>query len=387
MSNPNPQPFPYASGGFDGSLWPESYGPPDVGDNAAVTNPALNPTDAQQAAQFPPYVSQSSVRIAQMARTRLGDVPATFTARCIVDGAKWRFELPVEKLDTNLQVVLTDGNTATTTTPVLGTDYTVDYRNGVLSFNQTPSPGLVLVAQGTYYKDFLPGEMEVYVRTAFLMHTKHYDPVPTLDQWPTPAAPTYSPGVYGAPPLPMLDETEEYPLSLLAASLCLWDIAISISQDVDIRTPDGVTISRAQRYSQVMSTIQAIEAQYEKLCRLLDMGMYRITMSTLRRVSRTTGRLVPVFVPQEYDDLSWRQREMPPIDRYARTITDVGSYVANQSYPKDVIVALNGTRYIAIQPVPANGPSPAVDVNPATNNGFYWAVTNINAANWYGVWW
>ena len=384
----NPQPYPYTSGGFDGSRWDESYGPPDAGDLPSVTNAGVQPTDTQQAAQFPPYVIQSSVRIAQMARTRMGDVPAVFTSRVIVDGAKWRFELPVEKLDNNLQVVLTDGTAGTTTTPVLGTDYTVDYRNGVIMFNQTPSAGQVLVAQGSYYKDFLPGELQAYVRIAFLMHTQSYEPVPSLDtSWPVPAPPTYGPGVYGVPPNPQLSEIEEYPLSLLVASLCLWDVAIGISQDIDIRTPDGVTISRAQRYQQVMSMIQAIDGQYEKLCNLLQMGMYRIQVSRLRRVSRTTNRLVPIFRPQEYDDLSWRQREMPQIDKIDRMITDVGNYVAGKAYPKDVIVAEQGTRYISLQPVPANGPDPVTDVNPVTNNGFYWAVSNINAANWYGYWW
>ena len=77
---------------------------------------------------------------------------------------------------------------------------------------------------------------------------------------------------------------------------------------------------------------------------------------------------------------------MPPISKAQRTITDVGNYVPGQAYPPDVIVAQNGTRYISIQPVPTSGPAPATDVNPTTNNGFYWAVTNINAANWYGYW-
>ena len=383
----NVEPYPYTSGGFDQGQR-LAYGPPDAGDNADVTNPALQPTDAQQASSFPPYVIQSSVRLAQMARTRLGDVPAPFSCRVITDGAKWRFETPVEKIDNSTwQMVLTDGTTNTTTTPVLGTDYTVDFRSGTISFNQTPPAGQVLVCEGMAYKDFLPQEMQVYVRAAFLMHTNSYDPVPSLDTtWPLPTPPTYAPGVYGVPPSPQLPEIEEYPLSLLIAELCLTDVLTSISQDVDIRTPDGVTISRAQRFSQVSNMVQMLQAQYEKLCNLLQVGMYRIEIDTLRRVSRTTNRLVPVFRAQEYDDLSWRQRIMPPISKAQRTITDVGNYVPGQAYPPDVIVAQNGTRYISIQPVPTSGPAPATDVNPTTNNGFYWAVTNINAANWYGYW-
>ena len=144
----NVEPYPYTSGGFDQGQR-LAYGPPDAGDNADVTNPALQPTDAQQASSFPPYVIQSSVRLAQMVRTRLGDVPAPFSCRVITDGAKWRFETPVEKIDNSTwQMVLTDGTTNTTTTPVLGTDYTVDFRSGTISFNQTPPAGQVSTPPG-----------------------------------------------------------------------------------------------------------------------------------------------------------------------------------------------------------------------------------------------
>lgn len=387
MSNFTPEPYPYASGGFDGSIGVESWGPPDAGDNAAVTSPSVQPTDAQQAAQFPPLVTQSSVRIAQLARMRLGDVPTAFSCRVIADGAKWLYDLPVEKIDPSaFTLVFTDGTTNNTTTPEPGTDYTMDYRQGSIIFNKTPPPGIVIVAVGSNYKDFLPGELQVYVRQAFLMHTKGYEPIPTLDVWPIPTPPAYGPGVYGSPPQPQLDEVEEYPLSLLVASMCLWDVLIGISQDVDIRTPDGVTISRAQRYSQVTQMMQLVEAKYEQLCSLLQIGLFRIQVDTLRRISRTTNRLVPIYRPQEYDDLSWRQREMVPVATVDRLITDLGQYVAGKAYPSNAIVAEKGTRYISIQPVPANGPDPVTDVNPVTNQGFYWAVSNINAANWYGTW-
>jgi hypothetical protein len=46
----------------------------------------------------------------------------------------------------------------------------------------------------------------------------------------------------------------------------------------------------------------------------LNVGLHRIEVSTLRRESRTTGRLVPLYVPREFDDYSWPERILPPID-------------------------------------------------------------------------
>jgi hypothetical protein len=45
----------------------------------------------------------------------------------------------------------------------------------------------------------------------------------------------------------------------------------------------------------------------------LGVGLYAIEVTNLRRVSRTTGRLVPLFREREYDDYTLPERILPPI--------------------------------------------------------------------------
>ena len=44
------------------------------------------------------------------------------------------------------------------------------------------------------------------------------------------------------------------------------------------------------------------QQQYKDLCSALNIGLWRIEMGVLRRVSRLTNKLVPVYLAQEIDD-------------------------------------------------------------------------------------
>jgi hypothetical protein len=100
----------------------------------------------------------------------------------------------------------------------------------------------------------------------------------------------------------LLPPVEDYPVALLAATEGLWALATDASFDIDISAPDGVTIPRHQRFSQLTSVISNRIEQYREMCAMLNVGLSRIEMGTLRRVSRTTNKLVPIYVPQEVDD-------------------------------------------------------------------------------------
>ena len=58
------------------------------------------------------------------------------------------------------------------------------------------------------------------------------------------------------------------------------------------------------------------KAQYEELCKMLNIGLYRTEVFTLRRISRLTNRYVPVYRPQEIDDWSIPQRVYLPLPTY-----------------------------------------------------------------------
>ena len=67
-------------------------------------------------------------------------------------------------------------------------------------------------------------------------------------------------------------------------------------------SPDGVSIPRSQRYTQLTDIIRQRFEQYKMLCAQLNIGLWRIEMGTLIRTSRTTNKLVPIYMAQEIDD-------------------------------------------------------------------------------------
>jgi hypothetical protein len=72
-------------------------------------------------------------------------------------------------------------------------------------------------------------------------------------------------------------------------------------------------VDRGQRFAQIQTQIGMLTDRYKTLCEKMGVGLYSIEVSNLRRVSRTTGRLVPLFREREYDDHSLPQRILPPI--------------------------------------------------------------------------
>ena len=346
--------------------------------------------DTDQGLPYPPVNPSSTQRIAQMARLRLRDLPRPFLARQTCSGAAWRFELPVENVSApNLQVVLTDTSQGGTTALVLGTDYVLDEHGGTLVFNTAPPGGLLMVAQGTYYRDYLPAEMDLYVRTAYIQHTYGEQPAGEVDTgYPPPPGPpplgtTGQPVAYGSPAPMMVNEVEEYPISILVTIMALWDMAVGLAQQHDVHTPDGVTIPLSQTFNQVTSMIGQLQQQYLALSSALGVGLYRITQSRLRRVSRTTKRLVPIYRPQEYDNLVWPQREMPPVDVVQQMYTYQGTWDSTRPYQKNDLIDYESRRYLCLQP--HTNIDPTRDVDPTTGSGYYWAWSTINTG-WVGWW-
>jgi hypothetical protein len=181
----------------------------------------------------------------------------------------------------------------------------------------------------------------------------------------------------------MITEVEEYPVSILVSIMALWDIAVGVAQQHDVHTPDGVTIPISQVFQQLMSMINALQSQYMALSSALGVGLYRITQSRLRRVSRTTKRLVPIFRSKEYDDITWPQRELPAIDVTQKMYTYQGTWDPGRAYKIQDLIDYKNHRYVALQD--STNIDPTLDVDPKTGSGYYWAWTTINTG-WVGWW-
>jgi hypothetical protein len=131
-----------------------------------------------------------------------------------------------------------------------------------------------------------------------------------------------------------LPTIEEYPVAIYAVTLALYTLATDASFDIDISAPDGVSIPRAERYRQLMDMVSARQGQYRDLCVQLGVGMYKIDVFSFRRISKATGRYVPVYKPQEVDDRSYPQRVDIPAPTYGDAtvtwVTEAGDLTAYQ---------------------------------------------------------
>ena len=163
--------------------------------------------------------------------------------------------------------------------------------SGTVTFTQTPKNGAAIVVTGTHYRYFTTTDLTTFVSTAVKQHTDNrtdaYGSNITIDSIPP---------------------VEEYPVALLATVEALWALATDASFDINITAPDGVMIPRAQRFQQLSNIIQARKEQYRELCSALNVGLWRIEIGVLRRISRTTNKLIPIYMPQEIDDYSKPER-------------------------------------------------------------------------------
>jgi hypothetical protein len=278
-------------------------------------------------------------------RVELGDLGKSFVTQFVADGTTNRFKLHYSPLDATTVRVYASGTEVTSvsyveeSTGVLVVSMTHDaYPSFVDEGTDVPKDGVEFTVSGTYYRYFTGAELTSLITSAVEQHTaKHTDSLGrkiTVDN------------------LPLIDE---YPVAVYATTLALYTLATDAAFDIDIAAPDGVSIPRSERYRQLMEMIQTRQAQYRDLCVQLGVGLYSIDVFTLRRISKTTNRYVPVYKPQEVDDRSFPQRAHLALPTYGDQPqafpTENGEFTAYQgrSYSKTVTLTANyaGKSFVA----------------------------------------
>ena len=225
-------------------------------------------------------------------RTEIGDIGKSFVYQFTADGTTNRFLVPYSPLDGLNLSILQDGVN-------VSDDVAVEEATGYIVFDTTPSADDVIVVAGNYYRYFTDTETEQFVSTAFTEHS------------------AYHTDAYGrSVSLQNLPVLEEYPVVIYAATLALYALANDAAFDINVFAPDGVTIPRSERYQQLMQMVQARQNQYKELCSQLGIGLYKIDVFSLRRISKTTNRYVPIFQPMEVDDRETPTRVYVPIPTY-----------------------------------------------------------------------
>lgn len=178
--------------------------------------------------------------------------------------------------------------------------YSVDNAAGRIFFDTPPAHGTMLVVEGESSHLFSDEEFQVFIDSAFAKHTSGRNPAPNYSTLPT---------------------VEDHLVAILAKIEALWVLLTSAAYDINIHAPEGMFVPRAQRYQQLRELLQMTEAQYKELSNALGVGLYTVEMFNLRRVSRLTGRYVPIYLDREVDDTRPAQRVYPEIGPMGGEVT------------------------------------------------------------------
>lgn len=290
-------------------------------------------------------------------RSEIGDPPQPFRSTDVGDGQTVLFDLPKQELcEGSLQVTIVNGATQTTlndyssaqpwnssTAYATGTVVTYQrrfYEASQASTGQTPASGgtsywsdvtdvaygvnadlgrimlgqpaplnSILIVSGMSWALFSDDELVKIISESILQHTyaqeteeRYRDAHGFIDYRETPKMLQFLPAI-------------EEPLVIMLATInVFWTLANDAATDSNVQTAEGTAIDRTTRYRQLMQQIAALTQRYQDYCAQLNVGLYRWETLNLRRVSKTTGRLVPLLKEREYDDHRWPTRLIPPVD-------------------------------------------------------------------------
>uniref|UniRef100_A0AAU3I9H6 Uncharacterized protein n=1 Tax=Streptomyces sp. NBC_01393 TaxID=2903851 RepID=A0AAU3I9H6_9ACTN len=238
-------------------------------------------------------------------RSELGDRLTPFRDTIRGTGDVSEYELSANNV-TGLEVVQVAG--ATQTVLNTGQDYVLDSLNGILTLSAPLGLDALLLVAGQSFSLFADDELDMYLGDAFAQHNrgrtiavryKDDHGFIRYDEEPVDFA--------NLPP------EEDIMVVLLAVIEAMWALSTDAATDINVQTADGTSVDRGQRFAQIQTQIQMLTDRYTMLCERMGVGLYAIEVTNLRRVSRTTGRLVPLFREREYDDHALPQRILPPI--------------------------------------------------------------------------
>lgn len=238
-------------------------------------------------------------------RLELGDQLESFRESFRGTGTKDDYNLPARNV-TDVTVTLVGGDDALYVLEE-DTDYTLDREEGILTFMDPPEVDVLYIVEGKANGIFTEEELSHFVHAAADQHLKgravqkryrdghgfiRYDRKPmTLEDLPS---------------------EEEILVVLLSTIEALWALSTDAATDIDVVTSEGTHIPRGQRWRQLISQIDILTDKYRDLSMMMGVGLYAPEVLNVRRVSRTTGRLVPIFQSREYDETGPPVRKVPP---------------------------------------------------------------------------
>ena len=229
--------------------------------------------------------------VVNIARTYLRDFPKFFQTSFDSVGRTYQLgHVNVDK-DTLWVASYIPGSPSASASEITSSNYSLDVRNGLLRLSSSPSSGAKILVEGYYYEWVTPTDLEFYTRRAIEKHLHTISA--SLDQ---------------------LSDAVINALGIAAIVESLWALMTEYSRDIDIITSESIHIPASQRFRMVQSLLAQWEAEYKNHATALNIGIDRLEVYSLRRISRTTNRLVPLYKAREFGDYSPMERLWPNID-------------------------------------------------------------------------
>lgn len=243
--------------------------------------------------------------VEEIARRYLRDFPKFFQTTFEVVGRT--YELGQTNIDTtSLWVALYDG---TTTTELASTSYSLDERNGILRLTTLPGAGTTIMVEGYYYEWVTPSDLSFYSYHALEKHLHTMD-VPLESMAPA-----------------VVDV-----IGMAAVVETLWALMTEYGRDIDVITSESVHIPASQRFRMTQTLLQFWDNEYKTAAKALNIGLERLEIFNLRRVSRLTNRLVPLYKAREIGDYSPMERLWPEIDDGVIHVEEEGDTLREDVY-------------------------------------------------------
>jgi len=180
-----------------------------------------------------------------------------------------------------------------TATPLTSAQYQLNERDGVVRIDQSVDLSSVdqILVEGSHYQWLTPTDMEFYSEVAIELHEHNLKT--KLD--------TMAPAVVKI-------------VGMGAIIQALWGLLTEYARDIDVIASESVHLPASQRFRMVQQLLNEWQEQYDKYAKALNIGLERIEVLNLRRISKTTNRLVPQYKPREIGDFGPLERIWSEID-------------------------------------------------------------------------
>jgi len=226
--------------------------------------------------------------VTTVARNYLRDFPKFFQVS--FDAVGRTYELGQPNIDVDSMWIAT--NVGASVTTLTASQYSLDSRNGILRLATTPASNAKIMVEGYHYEWVSPQDLEFYASQAISQHTFSLEiPLENMSA--------------------LIIET----IGIGTIVEALGALMSEFSRDIDVMTSESIHIPASQRFRMVQSLLSYWTNQYETQARALNIGVDRIEIFNLRRVSRTTNRYVPIYKAKEIGEYGPIERVFPNQDK------------------------------------------------------------------------